>query len=89
MVKNIRITESSMGDSIKTLTEDEKQIKELSRRSITAKMNIPKGVPITKDKIKIVRPGFGMRPKFINLVVGKIANTDINKNQSILWELIC
>jgi sialic acid synthase SpsE len=89
MVKNIRITESAMGDGIKTLTEEEKQVKELGRRSITAKINIPKGDPITENKIKIVRPGFGIEPKFIDLIVGKIANTDIQKNQTISWKMIC
>ena len=43
MVRNIRITESSMGNGIKTLSEEEVQVKELARRSITAKINIPKG----------------------------------------------
>ena len=89
MVKNIRIVESSMGNGIKTLTEDEKTVKDLGRRSITAKIDIPEGAPLTEDNIKIVRPGSGIAPKFKDLVVGKIAKTDIKKNKIISWDLIC
>lgn len=89
MIKNISITESSMGNGIKTLTEGEKQVKKLARRSITAKIDIPKGNAITKDKIKIVRPGMGIEPKFIDLIVGKTVTANIKKNQTISWDMIC
>lgn len=89
MVKNIRITESALGNGIKKLTEGEEEIKKLARRSITAKVDIPNGKKITKGEIKILRPGIGVEPKFLDLIVGKIANTNIKKNQTITWDMIC
>ena len=89
MVKNIRITESSIGDGIKNITKEEKLVKELARRSITAKIDIPEGDTITEDKIKIVRPELGIEPKFLDLVVGKTAKSYIEKNQALTWDLIC
>ena len=89
MVKNIRITESAMGNSTKKLTEREKETKKLARRSITAIVDIPKGDVISKDKIRILRPGMGIKPKFLDFVLGKTVNKDVNKDQTITWDMIC
>ncbi len=66
MVEKIRITESAMGDGVKVVTDNEKQIKKMGRRSITAVNNINKGEKISMDKIKILRPGTGIEPKYID-----------------------
>jgi N-acetylneuraminate synthase/N,N'-diacetyllegionaminate synthase len=89
MVKNIRITESALGDGVKKITGEEEEMKGLGRRSITSTTDIHKGEKISKDKIKILRPGTGIEPKYIDFVVGKTASKDIKKNQTINWDLIC
>ena len=89
MVENIRITESAKGNGIKNLTEDEKLIKQFGRRSLTASANIPKGQKISREQIKILRPGTGIEPKFVDSVVGKTVNQDVKKNQTINWDVIC
>jgi len=89
MVEEIKITESALGDGVKSLTADEKQMKELARRSITSSEDIPKGVKISKDNIKILRPGMGIEPKYVDKVMGKTVNKDVKKNQTINWDFIC
>ena len=89
MVKNIRITESAMGDGVKKITDDEVTMKGIGRRSLTSTADIPKGEKISKDKIMILRPGTGIAPKYIDFVVGKTAGKDIKKNQTINWDSIC
>lgn len=89
MVKNIRITESALGDGVKKLTDEEEQIKELARRSITATVEIPKGEKITKNNIKIQRPGTGIEPKYMESIIGKTVKNDIKKYQTINWDVIC
>jgi len=89
MVENIRITESAMGDAVKVITDDEKHTKELGRRSITAVDNISKGETISMDKIKILRPGTGIEPKYIYSIIGKTVKADVKKNQTINWDIIC
>ncbi len=89
MVKNIRITESALGDGVKKITGKEEEMKGLGRRSIKSTTDIHKGEKISKDKIKILRPGTGIEPKYIDFVVGKTASKDIKKNQTINWDLIC
>ena len=87
--KNLRITESALGDGVKKITGKEEEMKGLGRRSITSTADIHKGEKISKDKIKILRPGTGIEPKYIDFVVGKTASKDIKKNQTINWDLIC
>jgi N,N'-diacetyllegionaminate synthase len=89
MVKNIRITESAMGDGVKKITDDEEMMKGIGRRSLTSTADIPKGEKISKDSLMILRPGTGIAPKYIDFVVGKTASKDIKKNQTINWDSIC
>jgi N-acetylneuraminate synthase/N,N'-diacetyllegionaminate synthase len=50
MIRAIRAVEKALGDGIKRLTEDEERIKKVVRRSIVAKIEIPKGTVITIGK---------------------------------------
>lgn len=49
------------------------------RRSLYFIKDMKKGEIITKDSIKIVRPGFGLKPKFFDLLIGKRLTRDVSK----------
>jgi pseudaminic acid synthase len=55
------------------------------RRSLYFLDNIKKGDQITFEMVRSVRPGYGIAPKNINLVIGSVAAKDINKNTSVKW----
>ena len=38
--------------------------------------------------IAIKRPGFGIRPKLIDLVVGRVAKVDIAEDAVLTWDLL-
>ena len=89
MVRCIREVEKAKGSGIKEKSElesEEMYIK--ARRSIHAKINIPKGAIITRDMLIIKRPGYGIKPKFIDIVIGKEAKKDIKEDEWITWEII-
>lgn len=76
MVKDIRITESALGDKEYHLTED--QIKEKAgARSLFISKDIKKGELLSKDNIKSVRPGIGLHPSKYYEVLGKKATHDL------------
>ena len=50
--------------------------------------DIKKGTKITRDMLIVKRPGYGIKPKYINLIVGRIAKIDIENNQWITWDMI-
>jgi N-acetylneuraminate synthase/N,N'-diacetyllegionaminate synthase len=88
MILNIRDVEKATGSGIKERAKDEQEMYEKGRRSIIAARNIQKGTKITRDMLIIKRPGFGIKPKYINQVVGKIAKIDIQEDEIISWEMI-
>ena len=46
---------------------------------------ILKGTKITENLLEIKRPGTGIKPKFLNEIVGKIASKDIDEDVPITW----
>jgi len=83
MIKAIRDVESAMGDGIKKPSEQEEEIKKVTRRSIVAITDIPSGVVITKDMIGIKRPGSGIEPRYLHEVVGSISKTRIERDETV------
>jgi len=53
------------------------------RRSIFAIKNIKKGEKFTKDNIRVIRPGYGLEPKYFNKILNKISSTNIKKNEPL------
>lgn len=89
MVRFIRDVENAQGEGIKEKSElesEEMYIK--ARRSIHAKVDIPKGVKITRGMLIIKRPGYGIKPKFIDLVMGRETKKDIKEDEWITWDMI-
>ncbi|MCJ7574665.1 N-acetylneuraminate synthase family protein, partial [Candidatus Bathyarchaeota archaeon] len=86
MVKNIREVEASLGDGVKRVTESEKGVREVARRSVVAVVDIPAGTSITREMLDIKRPGTGIEPKRIDGVVGKRAKRLIKRDELIAWD---
>tara|TARA_B100000212_G_scaffold209241_1_gene157971 strand:+ start:8647 stop:9705 length:1059 start_codon:yes stop_codon:yes gene_type:complete len=60
------------------------------RKSIYFIKDIKRGETITKDHIKCVRPGYGMKPKYFKQLIGKQVEKDINafspvEKETIRW----
>ena len=88
MVKSIRDVEKALGNGVKIPTKEEEEIKRIARRSIVAKVDIPKGTTITEDMMDAKRPGRGIEPKSIDIIVGKKAKEDIRKDEIVTWKMI-
>ena len=53
------------------------------RRSIFATRNIKKGEKFTKDNIRVIRPGYGLDPKYFNKILNKKSYYNISKNEPL------
>lgn len=56
------------------------------RRSVYAVKDISIGDKFTSDNIRVIRPGFGLEPRYYNQVLGKIAAISHKKGDRITWE---
>lgn len=88
LVKAIREVEACLGRPEKRPTPGEEAKLVLSRRSIIAAVDIPKGATITREMLIIKRPGYGIPPKFVDVVVGRQARVDIPADTPITWDMI-
>jgi N,N'-diacetyllegionaminate synthase len=88
MVKSIRETEECLGSRVKQMIPEEEEMAKLGRRSIIARVDIPRGIKISKDMLIIKRPGYGIKPKFLDIVIGREAKKDIEKDDIITWEMV-
>lgn len=88
MVQAIRDVERAFGDGVKCPCEEEIAIKNVARRSIVAKRDIAVGALIQSEDLAIKRPGTGIEPKYIDLLIGKKARKAIFKDQVISWDMV-
>lgn len=88
MVKTIREVEKALGDGIKKPTKSEGKIKKVIRKSIVANRDIKKGEVFTGENLSVKRPGTGIKPKYLNKILGKTAKEDIRKDELIAWNKI-
>lgn len=87
MVKNIRDTEKALGKiSYRVSKEEEKSI--IFRRSIFSSENIKAGEVLSNQNIRIIRPGYGLKPKYFDDVIGKKATKDISFGVPITWGMV-
>ena len=88
MVVAIRDVEKALGDGIKIPTKEEEEIKKVARRSVVAKIDIPKGTTVAEDMLDVKRPGTGITPKYMDIIVGKKAEENIRKDEIVTWKVV-
>jgi N,N'-diacetyllegionaminate synthase len=89
MIRQIREVEAALGDGLKLgPAPEEQEMHEKARRSLVAARAIPRGATIERSMITIKRPGFGIRPKFVDLVVGRVAKVDIEEDAVLTWGML-
>lgn len=76
----------SLGDGIKKPTSSEIETAKVARKSIIAKINIPKDSIITEDMLAIRRPGTGLASRELPNILGKTANKNILINSLLSFD---
>ena len=84
MVLAIRDAEKLLG-SIDYSMNEKKKASRHSSRSLYVSKDIKKGEIITENNIKSVRPGYGIHPKYLQDILGKIAKKDLKFSSPIMF----
>lgn len=90
LVSDIRDVEAALGDGVKRGPSPEERVEMYgkARRSVVAAVLIHEGTRITRDMLTVKRPGFGVKPKFIDALVGRTATTTIEEDEVITWDMV-
>ncbi|TPE43246.1 pseudaminic acid synthase [Pontibacter mangrovi] len=60
----------------------------LFKRSVYAAKDIKAGEALTKENIRVIRPGLGLAPKHYDTLLGKTAKQDIKAGTPLNWDLV-
>ena len=58
------------------------------RRSLYVVKDIKKGEPLSLDNVRAIRPGYGLAPKYMDMILGKKCSIDLPRGVSLKWDLI-
>jgi sialic acid synthase SpsE len=88
LVDGIRAIEKAFGKPQKSMDPLEEDAYRYARRSVTSAVAIPKGATITRAMLTYKRPGTGISPRHIEMVIGRVARVDIAEDTTITWEMV-
>ena len=75
MIEAVRDTEKLLGKVNYSMTEQKKKSRQFSR-SLYVSKEIKKGDVFSEKNIRSVRPGYGMHPKYLKDILGKMSDRD-------------
>lgn len=87
MVSDIRFAEKALGEISYGKTEEE-QKNLCFRRSLFIIEDMQKGDIFSESNVGSIRPGHGLLPRYLDMVLGKKICTDIKRGTPLSWELI-
>ena len=74
-----------LGSSIKKQDKSEEDTKYVARRSICVSKDKQPGESIARQDITFQRPGYGIQPKDIDLIIGKKINKKVSAGSVLEW----
>ncbi|MEI7707616.1 MAG: pseudaminic acid synthase [Chlorobium sp.] len=67
---------------------DAEQMSLQYRRSLYIVQNMKAGEVLTKDNVQAIRPGLGLPPKYLDIILGRIVKLDVVRGTAIKFELL-
>jgi N-acetylneuraminate synthase/N,N'-diacetyllegionaminate synthase len=88
LVNVIRETEAALGTGIKVPAGSEVDMRQETRKSLMAKVDLPAGSVISRENTIIKRPGTGIQPCEAEYAYGKKIKTELKQDAPIEWSNI-
>jgi N-acetylneuraminate synthase len=87
LVEESKRARQALGKIHYGVTESEKTARDF-RRSLYVYKDIKAGEKFTKQNIRSIRPGLGLLPQYIDIVIGKKAAKDMKRGTPLNWNLL-
>ncbi len=87
LVKGVEAAHAALGTGSDIRAEVE-QANVIFRRSIYVVRDIQPGEVLSRENIRVIRPGFGIAPKHLPQVLGKKSKQTIARGTALQWDLI-
>jgi sialic acid synthase SpsE len=86
LVSNSYLIPKILGSGLKRITPGEYDTINKFRKSIFARRQIPQGKVIAKEDVTIKGPGYGLLPRYFDIIIGRPARRTIPADHPITWE---
>ena len=86
LVTGIREVEAGLGTTKRIFEEKEKGQRRVHRRSIVIGIEVQSGEVFTRNNLVIKRPGIGIKPKYLNFILGKKSKINYKPDELLSWE---
>ena len=87
LVRECRTAYEALGDITYEPQPQEKN-SFVFRRSLYVVKDVKKGERFTEENVRSIRPGLGLPPKYLDVVLGKTAARDIARGEAMAWEMV-
>lgn len=87
MVEEVTRAWEAVGHVHYGLTDAEKKSR-VFKRSIYIVKDVVEGEVLTKENIRVIRPGLGLEPKFFSLILGRKAKGSFKKGTALDWNKV-
>lgn len=87
-IENFTWIDAIRGDSEKRVFECEEISRKEARRSLVLTKNMREGEKITERDIMAKRPGTGISPQYVDIVIGRRVKYDLEEDTILTWDMI-
>lgn len=87
MVKEVRAAEAALGSPFYGISPQEESSM-VFRRSLFTVKDIGAGERLTEENIRIIRPGYGMKPKYFKDVLGMKTNRELKRGTPVTFDVL-
>lgn len=85
MVRAVRVAELAIrGDDFSPSSAEQPSL--AFRRSVFAVRDVPAGTVLTRDDVRVIRPGHGLHPRHFKEVLGRTSKVALERGQPISWD---
>lgn len=86
MVSAVKISEKAVGTVNYQRTPNEKA-GQAFRRSLFFSRDLAAGQIVTNDAVKVIRPGHGLAPEFLEAILGRELTQPVERGTPVSWEI--